>query len=171
MQYLYACELLYVWTITTTKLSILLSYLRIFQSYEFKRLVYIIAAVNIAYGIAAIVTYIFQCHPISRAWTQQLSSSDYGCINVQDFIYIISALNILLDIVVIAIPVPQVLRLQLTPVKKMQVLMMFCVGILYVCPHEVVWSITDYKCSVTAISIVRIQSNINILNTPNFTCT
>lgn len=77
-QIYYFDEDLYLTALPLIKISILLTYLRVFTSKKFKIGVYIVIGLNLAYGIAFLLVSIFQCLPIHCAWTRW-DGSDPTC--------------------------------------------------------------------------------------------
>jgi hypothetical protein len=65
---LFVAQILYKATITCTKVSILLLYRRIFAIDKFLRLIWIVMAVVVAYGVVSILATIFQCQPLHKAY-------------------------------------------------------------------------------------------------------
>lgn len=60
----YMDEDLYLTALPAVKISMLLTYLRVFQAKRFKQLVYVVIGLNIGYCIAFVLISIFQCTPI-----------------------------------------------------------------------------------------------------------
>lgn len=68
-------------------------------------------------GFASAMT--FACRPISSVWTSWdgTRKPDY-CINQNTFYLVAAALNIGLDIAIVLIPIPELIKLNLSPRKK-----------------------------------------------------
>lgn len=64
-QIYYFDELLYLAALPTIKIAILCTYLRIFQAPNFRKLVFGVIGLNVAYAITFFVITVFQCSPIS----------------------------------------------------------------------------------------------------------
>jgi hypothetical protein len=79
----------------------------------------------LAVGFAFILATIFQCKPISGAWDK---SSSPTCSNGNTIIYIGSGFGIAQDLLILFLPVPELLALQMTTKKKLNVLGMFSIG-------------------------------------------
>lgn len=82
------------------------------------------------WGIMIIGLTITQCDPISYAWTRWSETGLGACRNVNAQTYATAAINIIQDIGVLALPLPSVYKLQTTIRKKLQLFIMFSVGIL-----------------------------------------
>ena len=71
---------------------------------------------------------IFTCHPISYFWQGWDGEHKGGCINANTFIYVGSGVNIAIDIIILLLPIPELLKLQLSLKRKTAILAMFSVG-------------------------------------------
>ena len=122
--------MLYFGIVSMTKISIHCFYLRVFPSAAFRRITQLIMAICLCWAVASILTTIFQCSPIDAAWEGW--DSEYGgrCVNINAAAWASTAINLVLDLVTIALPLPQLLRLSLSTKKKIGLCMMFSVGIL-----------------------------------------
>lgn len=98
----------------------------------FKRMTYIVMGLCIAYLCSMAPTDIFQCTPISYTWTGWRNETEGHCLNIYIQAWVSGILNVVLDIAVILLPIPHLLKLNLSRKKKLQVVAMFSVGMLYV---------------------------------------
>jgi hypothetical protein len=80
--------------------------------------------------IAFVFSCIFLCSPISLAWTQWDGEHTGKCNNNNALSYANASIGILLDLVALSLPIPQIWKLQLSLRKKIGVLLMFSVGAL-----------------------------------------
>ena|ERR1700743_132082 len=126
----YFGEMTYDTTNAVTKLSILAFYLRIFTERKFKRSTYILMGFVTTFLVAILPATIFQCTPISYMWTSWTGETKGHCINVSTLTWFASSINIIQDIAVIVLPIPHLLHLSLSRKKKLQIVSMFCVGLL-----------------------------------------
>lgn len=87
-------------------------------------MVYITMAVCLAYGIAFVGVSVFQCWPISGAWTNWDGTFKGHCnsINLQGWTS--AAINIVLDLVVIILPLPELWKMQMSTQKKLSIISM-----------------------------------------------
>ncbi|KAF9735866.1 hypothetical protein PMIN02_011665 [Paraphaeosphaeria minitans] len=151
IKWFYIIEVLYFFNVAMLKLSLLFFFLRIFPAKPIKRLLRATIAINISFGIAFIVTAIFQCTPIKFYWEKwDGEHADGKCIDVNALGWANAIISIALDIWMLALPLWQVLQLKLAWKKKVSVAMMFFVGTF-----------------VTIISTIRLQSLISFANSPN----
>lgn len=123
---------MYDFCISVTKLSILAFYLRIFTDQTFKRMTYGLMGIVTAYLFTTVIATIWQCTPVSYVWSGWAGETEGHCIDVFVLTWIVSSINILLDILIILLPIPHLLKLTLSRKKKIQIVSMFCVGLLWV---------------------------------------
>lgn len=108
-----------------TKVSILLFYLRVFRRPVFRTIVTVIIGFVIASGLAFISAIIFQCNPVAGAWDRTLSSK---CIDVNGLAFANSGVSIAQDLIILFLPVSELIGLQMSLRKKLNVLGMFSIG-------------------------------------------
>jgi hypothetical protein len=115
-----------------TRTSVLAFYLRIFPQRDFRLRVFLTMGSQTAVFISFTLAVIFQCTPISYFWTGWRGNSQGKCVNIMALVYSSAAFSIFYDVIVIVLPVPEIMKLSTTTKRKMQILSMFGVGILYV---------------------------------------
>lgn len=128
----YFSEILYLGSLTMIRISILCFYLRIFPQRTFRRIVYVVIAGNAAYGISFISVSIFQCIPVQGAWTRWDGVLEAKCVNINAVVWTCAAINIALDFLVLILPMRDLARLAMPWDRKIYVLLVFCLGFLYV---------------------------------------
>lgn len=87
-------------------------------------------AICTAYLIAFTFLLLFQCTPVSYQWTGWTGETKGVCLNMYVTAWIFAVINIILDIAVMILPFPYILRLHLSRKKKMQIGAVFLVGLL-----------------------------------------
>lgn len=127
-------EVLYTLTLGLIKTSILFLYLRIFLDPRFRRIVWATQVFNLLLVVSFIVSDFLQCQPISFMWESQDSDKTGHCFNINALAWAHSALNIALDFWMLYLPATQVWSLQMQVKKKIGILLMFGIGILWVTP-------------------------------------
>ncbi|KAL6228732.1 hypothetical protein BDW75DRAFT_250789 [Aspergillus navahoensis] len=130
-QLFYAGIVAFYISVSLAKLSILFFYLRIFTTPIFKSITYTIISLCSLYAVASVVTSILGCTPPSYFWTRFDGVSTGSCISQTGF-KVIPPINIVLDVVVMALPLPLVVKLNLPLQKKIRVFSMFSVGALII---------------------------------------
>jgi hypothetical protein len=125
----YASQISYFVCHGLTKLAFLFFFLRIFPSANTRRLIWVSVGVSVLYTIGFAVTMIFACRPISAVWTSWdgTRNPDY-CINQNTFYLVAAALNIGLDVAIVLIPIPELIKLNLSSRKKAFLSAIFGVG-------------------------------------------
>ncbi|KAF7125862.1 hypothetical protein CNMCM5793_002155 [Aspergillus hiratsukae] len=145
-------ELLYLAIIPLTKISILLFYLRVFPSNGFRMMTYVAIGLNTCYLIVFELISVFQCRPLQGAWLHWYGEGHYSCNNINAQGWAAAAINMILDLIVMALPLRELYRLNLSWRKKILVMSMFSLGLF-----------------VTLVSIVRLNSLIHFASTENLT--
>ncbi|KAJ6001977.1 hypothetical protein N7499_002155 [Penicillium canescens] len=124
-KYLVVAEVLYVFNLVWTKLSILLMYYRIFRFPYFKTWAYIIGTFVVLWVICITFLFIFICVPVQKLWYPQTPGR---CIN-QVGTWVANAVStIATDVAILILPIPQVWKLQLRISEKIAVLIAFSLG-------------------------------------------
>ncbi|KAJ5544448.1 hypothetical protein N7535_007153 [Penicillium sp. DV-2018c] len=135
---LYSYTFIYAASCTCTRLSILFFYKRIFSPLERPLQVALIFGgfLTLSYPIIVWVTMGNACKPVSYFWTQ-FSGTEGHCIDVQQFFLAAGILNMLNDFVVLVIPFPRIIQLQMSVKKKSAICGIMAVGI-FVCVASIV---------------------------------
>lgn len=82
--------------------------------------------VVVSYTIGIFFSLIFACKPIEKSWDVTITTG--SCIN-RPALYITTAvLGVATDVVLLVLPVPMVLKLQMPVLQKAGLLLMFAVG-------------------------------------------
>ncbi|KAI9684642.1 MAG: hypothetical protein M1829_000015 [Trizodia sp. TS-e1964] len=119
-------EIIYCSAITTTKISILFLYRRLFATqYRFKRMLVLTGVAVILWCFTFTFVVVFQCQPIHRAWQRTIPGS---CLDVKAIFISASALNMATDLVVLALPMSIVWALQISRKQKIALTAIFTLG-------------------------------------------
>ncbi|KAJ9624337.1 hypothetical protein H2204_010893 [Knufia peltigerae] len=143
-------EFLYIFISVVTKLAVLAFYLKVFSQPYFQKAAYLVMGLCLSYFVSYMFVLGFECTPVSFFWEQWRDPSAGTCININAGGWAAAAINIALDVAILALPVPVILRLQISRQQKLQVLSMFGVGSL-----------------ITVVSIIRLQSLIKFAKDSN----
>jgi hypothetical protein len=125
-------EIFYVLALGVSKISILCFYLRVFPDKGFRRIIYGVMGLAVAYTIALFFATTFQCTPISYAWTQWDGLHQGKCSDIHLQGWIAAGINIILDVVVMVLPLKHLAGLNMNLRKKSMVMAMFSVGIIVI---------------------------------------
>ncbi|KAF2245034.1 hypothetical protein BU26DRAFT_434462 [Trematosphaeria pertusa] len=120
-----AAEIIYNAAIPFIKVSILLLYHRIFPQQWLNRALLWLGSFILAYSIAQIFADIFQCIPVDSLWG---ASPNRYCINYPLLIKICGVINILTDVAILALPMPSLLKLNLSASRKRLLMITFSIG-------------------------------------------
>ncbi|KAH8752324.1 integral membrane protein [Hyaloscypha sp. PMI_1271] len=123
---LYIAESFYVVTLAPTKISVLLLYLRIFPHESFR---YAASATIGMIALSTVVIFfmtVFSCHPVAFFWNRDIRGGT--CININKLAYANSAMSIIQDLLIVALPLPVLVKLNMGKKKKIGVGFMFTVG-------------------------------------------
>ncbi|KAK0376062.1 hypothetical protein CLIM01_06585 [Colletotrichum limetticola] len=129
---LYAYTFIYGTACAATKISILLFYQRIFllstaSSSSFKFSLIAGYVLSIAYPIIIWTTMANACRPLSFYWNQFVGEQG-RCIDINSFYLALAIINMVNDIIVLLIPIPQILKLQMSGRKKAAVCSIMLLG-------------------------------------------
>ncbi|QKX57839.1 uncharacterized protein TRUGW13939_04959 [Talaromyces rugulosus] len=149
---LYFAEVFYMVSEMFTQLSILAFYLRVFDSRLFRNVALAIGVFVICFGISNTMSMILQCTPVSFFWDGWTGEYVGKCIDINSFSWARAAIEILVDLAIISLPIPLLLRLKLSWNKKLQILSMFSIGFL-----------------ITLVSILRLESLVRFSKSTNTT--
>ncbi|KAI0889296.1 uncharacterized protein GGS22DRAFT_69641 [Annulohypoxylon maeteangense] len=145
-------ELLYITALALTKISILFFYLKVFPKRSFRICAWALITCNLVYALTYDFLLIFQCNPISGAWTFWDGETESKCISINILGWSAAAINIALDLAVIVLPLPALFGLSLSLRKRLQIIAMFAVGFF-----------------ITVVSIIRLYTLIHFGDTQNLT--
>ena len=152
LRFLYVGEVLYILTIALTRISILTFYLRIFTNNKFQLVTKILIGLNVGNFVASIFPLLFQCSPVSLAWTHWDGEHSGHCIDFNAAAWANAAINMTLDLATLVVPLPSLFALQLSYSwsKRLRVFTMFSFGLV-----------------VTIISAIRLQTLIKFADSQN----
>ncbi|KAK2041521.1 integral membrane protein [Colletotrichum somersetense] len=111
----YSIQMLYVVIIILVKAAIVAFFARIFPRRKFQIAVYIVLAVLITHGLLFVLLIMFECTPVAAIWDRTLERK---CIDINAVTLASAILSIIEDFVILAMPISELKRLQLTRKKK-----------------------------------------------------
>lgn len=136
-----------------TQLSFLAFYLRIFPNTTFQRIAHGLMILSACFGISNVFVMIFQCTPVPFFWVGWTGESTGTCIDVNTYSWYKAAVQIVMDLAIISLPIRPLIGVSMNKRKKLQIILMFCTGFL-----------------ITVISCLRLQSLVQFAKSPNPTC-
>ena len=123
---LLAMEWIYGLAVMLPKLAILGFYLRIFVNKAFRTTVYVLIGIVIATFLSTGITAMLQCFPFHYIWDKTIPGG--RCFNVLAFYRWVSFPNILTDLVMLALPIPMIWKLNTSHAKKVGLTFGFLMG-------------------------------------------
>lgn len=148
LKYAFATRLLYRLALSLTKWSICASYLRFFPDKRSRQYTFAMAAAILLYTIPLWIYSVFQCRPVSRAWSTDSKSS---CDSSKPGTIVTAACNVLLDLIMIIFTISRLLPLKMPARRKVPLLIVTNLGFL-----------------VIVASIVRTVHFCRVVNKPDF---
>lgn len=112
------------------QLSFLVFYLRIFPSEKFRRLVFCLIGLSTCFGVSNTFTMIFQCTPVSYFWNGWSGKYQGYCIDISAYAWYKAALQIVIDLIIIGLPIWPLWHVSLNIKKRVQLVLMFSAGFL-----------------------------------------
>ncbi|KAH1850236.1 hypothetical protein KXW75_006808, partial [Aspergillus fumigatus] len=117
----------WVLSLSCTKISILLLYLRIFPVVSVVRVAWATIGVIVAWAIATILAGCLICRPFAFNWDQTIPGGSCGD-QVTSFTAT-GVINLVTDVVVLVTPMPSLYRLQMATYKKVTLITVFGLGV------------------------------------------
>ncbi|RYP05571.1 hypothetical protein DL765_009805 [Monosporascus sp. GIB2] len=124
-KFLLVAEILYVFNLVWTKLSILMMFYRIFRFSYFKKAAYAIGAFIVAWVICITFVFIFICVPVQKVWAPDMPGR---CVNQVGTWIANAASTILSDLAILILPMPAIWKLQLRQADRIALSFAFGLG-------------------------------------------
>ncbi|KAJ4265375.1 hypothetical protein NW762_004663 [Fusarium torreyae] len=163
------------------KFSILMFYWRVFASSDYiRRSIYYIGGIIILWFTAS-------CVPVQANW-DPVAKTQPGvkCVDLNGFFFGTSIPNILADLVLVVLPIPQVVQLKITIAQKVFVIMFFVLGgfvvitsiirlklitevsfatfaVNWTVDNSVVWTIVENCCGVISVCLPSLRPIIKLV--------
>ncbi|KAK2608704.1 hypothetical protein QQS21_002693 [Conoideocrella luteorostrata] len=118
-------ELIYVWNLCWTKLSLLVMYYRVFHFPYFKKLTVGVGCFVITWAICITFLFTFICMPVEKLWRPELPGR---CVSELGVWLANAGATIFSDVVILLLPIPQVWNLQLKKFEKVGLTIIFGLG-------------------------------------------
>jgi hypothetical protein len=131
-QLFYTIELLYVFVVVLTKMSLIAFYLRVFPQRWFRWACFCTVGFLVTHGLAFFFVMTFQCTPVSAFWDRTIVGK---CVNQRNVLFAGAGVSIAEDLLILVLPIPLVVKLNVGFWKKVALASMFSLGSLYVFPH------------------------------------
>ncbi|GAW21536.1 hypothetical protein ANO14919_110590 [Xylariales sp. No.14919] len=160
---LYSYTFIYAGSVSFTKLSILLFYRRLFErgSLWFHIRLGFAAFFTIGYLLSIWSVAAALCQPTEFFWTQFLGHKG-KCLDINASFLSLTVLNLVADLLVLVVPIPEILALQMTTKKKIGVCAVMLLGGL-VCVVSAVRIWAFYRFTVE-VDITWVQADVFLLS-------
>ncbi|KAH6991141.1 hypothetical protein BKA56DRAFT_628522 [Ilyonectria sp. MPI-CAGE-AT-0026] len=137
----YAEPYVYALAVTSTKVSILLLYHRLFRSKNdsnrvFTIMFWVAVFLTSIYPLILWITMACACRPVSYYWNQYLGAKG-TCIDTHLFFLLLGIVNMLNDIIILLVPIPRILQLHLKKRVKASIVGIMLLGS-FVCVASIV---------------------------------
>ncbi|KAF2827280.1 hypothetical protein CC86DRAFT_466080 [Ophiobolus disseminans] len=112
---------------TCVKISILHLYITIFPSERFRKVCYGTMLVSTLYFLSVLMETFLLCTPVQYNWDKTITGT---CSTHSDVAFILAGTtNLIIDVFVVALPMPTLWRLQMPLERKIGVMAMFSLGV------------------------------------------
>ncbi|KAH6845776.1 hypothetical protein B0I37DRAFT_398918 [Chaetomium sp. MPI-CAGE-AT-0009] len=146
----YAFVIVYITCISLTKVSIMLFYRRMFGGGIIWNIVFALA---VCHGLEVTITWLSGCRPVDYYWKQYTDPNAVGtCIDASLFYFINGIIGLFIDVSILLVPIPTIIKLKMPPTKKL-----FVGGILL---------LGGFVCIASAVRIVMMDQ---LVKSPDFT--
>lgn len=113
-----------------TQLSFLFFYLRVFPTKSISWMAYTLMVISAMFGISNTFVMIFQATPVSFFWNGWTGEYKGTTIKINDYSWYKAAMQIVMDLCILSLPIRPLMGLSLTLRKKARIFLMFCAGFL-----------------------------------------
>lgn len=128
---------IYLWAITTVKVSIALFLLRIAPNKFYKRFLVGVITFLIVYTFVCFMTIILQCTNLALLWDSSAKGTCWTVTTLRALSYTNSSLNIITDLTFAALPVPMLWNVQINPRTKASLIGIMGLGV-FACAAAIV---------------------------------
>ncbi|KAJ0163934.1 hypothetical protein CTA2_2094 [Colletotrichum tanaceti] len=118
-------EILYVNGVNVYKVALLLLYLRIFPMPEVRKGAWICGSLTTVWTLVCVIAASVQCIPLNKLWEPWRSGT---CIDLFLTQLCIAVPSIIVDVAILYLPIPHVLKLQMNRAQRILVLFTFLLG-------------------------------------------
>ncbi|OOF92688.1 hypothetical protein ASPCADRAFT_133080 [Aspergillus carbonarius ITEM 5010] len=125
----FVTEIAYLLALGTIKASFCLLYLQIFPGKRFRIVCWSLLALLAGETMEETFVVIFQCWPIHKAWDAG-GTVKGKCLSLTAFYYISFGIRLATDLALFALPLPKLVRLNMTMGKRAGLVIMFGLGVL-----------------------------------------
>lgn len=129
--------MLYLLGIMCTKCAILVFYTQLFGvNRRFRWLCFGMMGCVVTYCVVFFFIEAFNCNPVAKVWHSLSFQGPSTCFDNSFVEFVIGGFNIGTDLVILVMPIPLILRLQMNFSRKVGLLLIFSTGALCVLPSS-----------------------------------
>lgn len=129
VQLLWINEFIYTNAIPSVKMSVILTYHRIFSVHRFNYMLYFCTFLVMGWWLGVLITTSVQCRPYSHLWEQLVDPTAKGmCIDTYAFFLGNGIAEAATDFIILAVPIPLVWKLRMPMAQKIAVIGIFLLG-------------------------------------------
>ena len=114
----------YFVTNTAVRFAILYYLRRIFVTPKFRRVSMVVIVVCALWFISGFMTALFACIPMESIWTNKPGR----CVDPHIFWVAMTAMELLLDIIIMVLPIREILQLHMSIQRKVSISLIFLLG-------------------------------------------
>ncbi|KAJ5238474.1 hypothetical protein N7468_003093 [Penicillium chermesinum] len=130
-KYVYILFCLYLWAALAVKCSLTVFIMRLFPTKWVKRAGWAIIAVMILVTVSGEIPLIVQCNPIEGAWDPNVKNAKCFSPKTLEYIQLYQAILMLIfDVLIVALPIPTVWKLQMPLSRRLVVIGLFSLGLI-----------------------------------------
>lgn len=133
IQALFSSIIVYNFALFSTKLSILLQYLRICSKSSTRKAVYVVIAIVSAYCLETFFTGLFTCTPVAFFWDSTIPNGN--CLEKWPLYFANAAINIATDFMILLLPIFILKDLMMPKMQKYFLMAIIALGGMYVRAH------------------------------------
>ncbi len=117
---------------TLVKISVLDFYVSVFRTRTLTYSAYAIGVVTLTYWLSTVLTAFLICHPFAFNWNKVTVKGSCG--NLSAYYLSTGIVNLLIDVTIVALPLPLLWGLQMRMSRKIALTAIFSLGALWVSP-------------------------------------
>lgn len=124
-QIVYTLTPFYGLTVTSSRLSILCLYRRIFVLGNFQKVSLVVGVLCAVWWLVFTIVSLNPCRPVRKFWMPETPGQ---CFNFNNYILVIGIIDLFMDATILVLPIRPVLNLQMSMTRKAMVCGIFLVG-------------------------------------------
>ncbi|KAF3058313.1 hypothetical protein GL218_05829 [Daldinia childiae] len=122
----FTIQILWIISSAIVKLSILAFYLRVFSILDYIRFsAWFLIVMVTCWLIGSTVAHGLQCQPVAKIWQDSLPGH---CLDTESLFLIGSIADVVMDFLILALPLPAIIRLQMPLSRKLELVVIFALG-------------------------------------------